>query len=77
MITELNKSCLTCEFNFKGICASGGDYEYGEEIIDFDKQRDCWDIGIEYFDELIEILPEKDKLAVKRGFRPLSAFYDI
>lgn len=49
---ELNKCCDTCEFNFSGICADDGDYGYGGAIVDDAKQRECWNIGLDYYSEL-------------------------
>ena len=50
----LNKSCKTCQFNFKGICA---DKYYGEKILDFNKQRSCWTLSVDYHEKLVEKLP--------------------
>lgn len=59
---KIDKTCKTCEYNFisngKNICAS---VNYGEEIKDFEKERDCWSIGLEYYIELIENLNEKNR----------------
>lgn len=75
---KINKSCYTCEFNFSGKCAShGSDYEYGGEIIDFKKQRECWEIGLDYFSELVDSLPERQKQEVQRGIKSLSNFYAV
>lgn len=63
MCNKLNKSCETCEFNFGEVCAChdsmGG---YGWKIDDFQVQRDCWKIGQEYFNHIIERLPEEIKM---------------
>ncbi|GAB6458109.1 hypothetical protein bcgnr5390_61700 [Bacillus luti] len=48
---DLEKTCRTCEFNFRGICAGGGELEYGQNIDDFKKVRACWSIGLDYFIE--------------------------
>lgn len=75
---KINKSCETCEFNFSGECAShGSDYEYGGEIIDFEKQRGCWEIGLDYFSELVDALPERQKQEVQRGIKSLSNYYAV
>lgn len=79
VIEKIVKSCKTCEFNLNsGICAShGSDYDYGGKITNFNKQRECWSIGLEYFSELLEKLPEIQKQKVKRGIKELNDFYDI
>jgi hypothetical protein len=47
---KLAKRCISCEFNFDGICADGrGNYEYGESITDGSKVCDVWSVAFEYW----------------------------
>lgn len=47
---KLKKQCKTCEFNFDGICAGGGDlYEYGSQIIDDSQLCDAWSADLDYY----------------------------
>lgn len=58
---RLKKTCETCEFNFNGKCADEGEIgPYGTEIIDFETERGCWSIGLDYYSELLDMLPEKE-----------------
>lgn len=79
MLKKVDKSCKTCEWNFSsGICASGGEeYKYGDRITDFDKQRECWEIGMSYFNDLSNDLPERQQQELNRGIISLDKFYDI
>lgn len=51
---QLDKCCGTCEFNFSGVCADEGDFGYGGNIDDYEKQRECWNIGLDYYSELLK-----------------------
>lgn len=55
---KLDKSCKTCEFSNGVVCM---DIFYGEEIVDFNIQRDCWNISMTYFSELLNMLSDEDK----------------
>jgi hypothetical protein len=53
------RNCKTCKFNFDGICgAHKSFFGYGGKILDSRPNRDCWEIGIDYFNELLAMLPE-------------------
>ena len=46
----MEKQCKTCEFNFDGVCAGGGDtYKYGDKITDDTKTCEDWGASLEYF----------------------------
>ena len=57
---KINKCCKTCKWNFPSKnnpkireCAS---VNYGEKILNFEEEKDCWEIGMNYWCELREKL---------------------
>lgn len=55
---RVNRSCLTCEFNFDGICCGHGDtYKYAEPITDPSLGCEGWGINLEYFKEILKLAP--------------------
>jgi hypothetical protein len=65
----INKSCSTCKFNFSGTCAAHESfYGYGERITDRTTHRDCWDVSLGYYDELVCMLPEDEKQKYNHSF---------
>lgn len=46
---NIKKTCKTCEFNFKGICA---DAYYGEKITDYKSIRKCWSIDLKTYSKI-------------------------
>ncbi len=55
---DVMKNCQTCEFNFNGTCAEGGDvYKYGEQITDDKKTCSAWGAGFDYFMEVTNKAP--------------------
>lgn len=55
---KLKKTCETCEFNFSGTCAEhDGVYKYGEQIIDFSKECECWGADLPYYSKIIKEAP--------------------
>lgn len=54
MKIHIAKSCATCEFNFRGICA--GD-KCNEKIYDVNSSCEGWSSNLYYFDYLIENAP--------------------
>jgi hypothetical protein len=53
----INRTCETCEFNFEGICANSGVYQYGEKISDPGVRCDSWSIGLEYYTKILKAAP--------------------
>ncbi len=51
---KLDKTCGTCEFNFRGIC---GGYKYNEEIKDLNNTCEGWESDYKYFSYLINNAP--------------------
>lgn len=65
---KLKKTCETCEFNFSGKCADEGEIgPYGTEITDLVTERGCWSIGLDYYSELLDMLPEKERQFATRA----------
>ena len=59
---KIDKCCGTCEFNFGDVCASHGSGNgYGWNIDDYEVQRECWEISLDYSIELTDKLPEDEK----------------
>ncbi|MFP5111813.1 hypothetical protein ACSU64_05475 [Bacillaceae bacterium C204] len=59
---KLSKTCRTCESNFNGKCADEGELgKYGSLIDDFNKERSCWSIGMEYYSDLMDLLPKNER----------------
>lgn len=60
---EIIQGCKTCKWNFGGTCADAGAYGYGGKIPDdaFLEDKSCWEISINYFYELLDMLPEDVK----------------
>lgn len=67
---NLKKTCETCEFNFSGKCANEGEIgPYGTEITDLVTERECWSIGLNYYSDLLDMLPEREhQIAVHSGW---------
>jgi hypothetical protein len=51
---KANKSCKTCESNMRGECAN---VHYGEPVPNI-KDCDGWDYSLDYFEKLVDGLPE-------------------
>lgn len=59
---KVNKCCSTCEYNLGDICANDDtDKGYGWEIDDYDKERQCWEISLNYSIELTKHLSDVEK----------------
>jgi hypothetical protein len=70
----INRTCKTCEWNFDGKCACvNSDVGYGNKIDEL--EHDCWEIGLEYFIELVNKLPERK--SKEYLYNPYSKFNDL
>lgn len=53
---KIDRSCATCESkNSGGICF---DMHYGKPIISTTVDQPCWSIGLNYFNTILNALPE-------------------
>lgn len=60
---EKQFNCKNCKYNYKNFCRNiNGEVEYGCEILDFTKKRDCFIPSEECAKSLMSFLEEDDRL---------------
>lgn len=54
--------CRNCKYNYKNFCRNiDGEVEYGCEILDFDKERNCFVPSEMIIQDILEYLDENDR----------------